>query len=206
MSVTFASAAQAGVMIAPTAVSSPSGDYGGAYELVNLINQTGLSAAYASGVTDFTTYTATTVHTSSGAGSPSGFTNTPGLPQTITFQFSAPTSISSIAVWAVFNIGSITQFSLTGDGGAIGGVFNANPDDGAGVDPAQDFFFAPQLTSQITMTVLSTAGGTSLYPGLGAVAFGADAGVPEPATWAMLILGFGAVGVALRRRQAAFAV
>ena len=31
---------------------------------------------------------------------------------------------------------------------------------------------------------------------------GALAGVPEPATWALMILGFGAVGGALRRRQA----
>ncbi|KTT71870.1 PEPxxWA-CTERM sorting domain-containing protein [Sphingomonas endophytica] len=32
---------------------------------------------------------------------------------------------------------------------------------------------------------------------------GAAAGVPEPATWAMMLLGFGAVGVAVRRRRAA---
>ena len=31
------------------------------------------------------------------------------------------------------------------------------------------------------------------------------AGVPEPATWAMMILGFGAVGATLRRRRLAFA-
>ena len=30
----------------------------------------------------------------------------------------------------------------------------------------------------------------------------ATPGVPEPATWAMLILGLGAVGVCLRRRRA----
>lgn len=46
--------------------------------------------------------------------------------------------------------------------------------------------------------VLTAAGGNqlaviSMAPGAGAV--------PEPATWAMLILGFGAVGAALRRRK-----
>jgi hypothetical protein len=30
---------------------------------------------------------------------------------------------------------------------------------------------------------------------------GAVAAVPEPATWALMILGFGAVGVAMRRRH-----
>jgi hypothetical protein len=31
----------------------------------------------------------------------------------------------------------------------------------------------------------------------------APGGVPEPATWAMLMVGFAALGVALRRRSAA---
>ncbi len=30
--------------------------------------------------------------------------------------------------------------------------------------------------------------------------------VPEPATWAMMLAGFGLVGVAMRRRRADFAV
>lgn len=34
----------------------------------------------------------------------------------------------------------------------------------------------------------------------------AGAGVPEPATWALMILGFGAVGGAMRRRQATKAI
>lgn len=45
----------------------------------------------------------------------------------------------------------------------------------------------------------SVAGGQSFYGNnrLGTVALGA---VPEPATWAMMMLGFGAMGAALRRR------
>ena len=35
----------------------------------------------------------------------------------------------------------------------------------------------------------------------GTVDFDANSGVPEPATWALMILGFGAVGGAMRRRQ-----
>jgi hypothetical protein len=34
---------------------------------------------------------------------------------------------------------------------------------------------------------------------------GNQGGIPEPATWAMMILGFGAVGLTLRRRRTAFA-
>ena len=199
--IALAPAAQASVMIDPISVSSPSGDFGGAYALVNLINQSGLSVGYTSGVTDFATYTATTLHDSTSAGSPSGFTGAGGLPQTITFNFSGPISIGSIAIWAVQNVGSITQFSLSGDGGAIAGVFNAAADNGTGIDPAQDFFFAPQLTSKITMTVLDTAGGPSLFPGLGAVAFGSGGAIPEPTSWALMLVGFGGVGAAMRRRR-----
>ena len=175
----FASMAQADVIIGSTSVSSPSGDFSALYPLVNLINQSGLSATYTSGVTDFTTYTGTTVHTIDLSASPSGITGSDSLPQTITFQFSGPTSIDAIAVWAFNNEGSITEFSLSGDGGPIAGVFNALPGAHTGVDPAQDFSFAPQITSEITLTVLAEAGGVSYFPGLGAVAFGGSP-VPNP--------------------------
>lgn len=39
------------------------------------------------------------------------------------------------------------------------------------------------------------------YTGSGPVGMRVSAIVPEPATWAMLILGFGAVGITLRRRR-----
>ena len=72
--VMLAAPATADVMIDPTAVSSPSGDFGGAFALVNMINQSGLSATYISGVTDFATFTATTTHNSPAGGTNSGFT------------------------------------------------------------------------------------------------------------------------------------
>jgi hypothetical protein len=51
----------------------------------------------------------------------------------------------------------------------------------------------------------SVAGGTSYGPsGLGTFSVAAATGaVPEPATWAMMILGMGAVGFAMRRRMKA---
>ncbi|MBI1196456.1 MAG: PEP-CTERM sorting domain-containing protein [Phenylobacterium sp.] len=52
--------------------------------------------------------------------------------------------------------------------------------------------------------------GLALYQGGRADNFGTDGavgggGVPEPATWALLVLGFGAAGATMRRRRAALA-
>ena len=50
-----------------------------------------------------------------------------------------------------------------------------------------------------------TAGPTS-YQFNGTITYDLSGGVPEPATWALLILGFGAVGGAMRRRSSTIAV
>ena len=50
-----------------------------------------------------------------------------------------------------------------------------------------------------TIVVRGTTGGNGAYTGTLAFAPGA---VPEPGTWAMMLLGFGAVGFAMRRRRA----
>lgn len=66
----------------------------------------------------------------------------------------------------------------------------------------QDFFGFAFTTD----TVLNSFG-FETQPGVGITATRAiPAAVPEPATWAMLILGFGAVGSVLRRRKVETAV
>ncbi len=62
-----------------------------------------------------------------------------------------------------------------------------------------------------TVTIFNAAGAT-LYSGqidarnqTGTVTFDAPATVPEPASWALMIAGFGLVGFAARRRSAAVA-
>lgn len=51
-----------------------------------------------------------------------------------------------------------------------------------------------------TLTFEGTPGTTTGSFG-GSVAFQAGSAVPEPATWAMMLLGFGAVGFSMRRRR-----
>ncbi|WP_293451435.1 PEPxxWA-CTERM sorting domain-containing protein [Phenylobacterium sp.] len=69
---------------------------------------------------------------------------------------------------------------------------------------------------QVIANVIPTTGGDlafdiALYDGTAPVTFssetrgsgGAPGGVPEPATWALMLVGFGGLGSALRRRRAA---
>ncbi|MCW6532024.1 MULTISPECIES: PEPxxWA-CTERM sorting domain-containing protein [Sphingomonas] len=53
---------------------------------------------------------------------------------------------------------------------------------------------------------LSAFGGDQYYAISEFQAFAGGGGVPEPATWAMMILGLGAIGAALRRRRPAATV
>jgi hypothetical protein len=58
----------------------------------------------------------------------------------------------------------------------------------------------------ISRVTFSSAGGTGTSPDMTGTNFALDslavAAVPEPSTWAMMLLGFGAVAVSLRRRRA----
>ena len=71
---------------------------------------------------------------------------------------------------------------------------------------AADFTFTTSLaglTGQYYLYSVTAANGVN--PGLSELSFEGDlvAAVPEPATWALMILGFGIVGSALRRRRRA---
>jgi hypothetical protein len=54
-------------------------------------------------------------------------------------------------------------------------------------------------TGTYTLTIIGNRGTTGSFGGN--VSFDAASAVPEPATWGMMLLGFGAVGFAMRRRQ-----
>src|SRR5882757_2969794 len=59
----LAPGAEAGAIINPGAViANTMGEFGPLYDVQGLRDESGLSAAYVSGVTDFSTYVATTTH------------------------------------------------------------------------------------------------------------------------------------------------
>ncbi|MFD1789864.1 FxDxF family PEP-CTERM protein [Sphingomonas floccifaciens] len=50
-----------------------------------------------------------------------------------------------------------------------------------------------------TLFVSGTSGGDAAFAGT--LSFASTSAVPEPATWAMMLIGFGAVGATMRRRK-----
>ncbi len=54
-------------------------------------------------------------------------------------------------------------------------------------------------TYQVNLTVGGLAGGTRSFDAFAQLGAGATAAVPEPATWALMLFGFGFAGIALRR-------
>ena len=117
---------------------------------------------------------------------------------------SAPSSIFSFTTsvtngkqnGAAFDFGTVRFFSSIGGGG----VFSEFGSPGG---------FGPQLFSGTTATPVFSPGTyafTNLFgspngAGLTVSAVAVAGAVPEPATWAMMLAGFGGIGFALRRRS-----
>lgn len=205
----FFSPANASTIIDPVSVSSPQGDYSGDYALANIINQSGLSAGYTSGVTDFATYVASVTHDGTGTGT-SGFTNNDNAPPAqFSFDLGASMQIDALAFWNTATTGSVTSFNLYADTdqdfgngtGALLGTFNPTA---GGTQPSsgQVFTFNSVNTRYMHIEALSLSIEGPLNAGIGEVAFRSSA-VPIPA--AVWLFGSGLLGLSAiaRRKKAA---
>ena len=116
---------------------------------------------------------------------------------------------AALDLW-IFEVGPDvegTTIELSTDGitwtsvGAIGGSV-------AGVDIDAFGFNSASAFSFVRLTDIANSGATSGgtvgadIDAIGAISTRAAGGIPEPSTWAMLITGFGAAGMAVRRRRA----
>ena len=207
--VALASQAQAaGIVRGSTGTSSLANSVG---TIANLTNQSGLSASYVSGTTDFDSYVATTTH-DGGNSNVWRFTPTTGF---IAFDLGASYTLDALALWpnnsgTNFAIRGFTLYADTNANPANPGIslgnFNAVS---APSNPvaAQVFNFTAITTRYIQLQVTSNAGNTTVS-GLGEVVFRQVTGfppatTPEPSALVGLaaVVAFGA-GLKRRRTQA----
>lgn len=134
-----------------------------------------------------------------------------------------PSGSFSFTTTSAITVGSVTYAAgsnlLTGvyDTGVIfgtgsSGSFSGNTDDGSLIFTSDFMIFgvgardyAVSLSS-ITPTLSNSSGNTlASFRGLAGGSFSADA-VPEPEMWGLMVIGFGLVGVQVRRRSHRLAV
>lgn len=203
----FAAPALAQEIIAPTSAAINSGGPG--FGSINdTRNQSGLSSNYVSGVTNFDAYIATNpTHTLVFSGA-EWFSNI-GSSATVTYDLGSIFSIDRFALWneEVSGIGTFDLFTST-NGVDFASILTAspvnNPDGSAYGAQIFDFAATDARYARLAMSNCPQAPSSFNSCAIGEVAFrtAAVAGaVPEPGTWAMMLLGFGAIGSSMRRRR-----
>ncbi|OHB31342.1 MAG: hypothetical protein A2790_02160 [Phenylobacterium sp. RIFCSPHIGHO2_01_FULL_69_31] len=202
-----AGAAQAAVIVAPVSVSVTSGGTVGSFWTVdNVIDQSGLTRTYIPGVTDFDAFVAEP-NRHSGVLNTEWFSHRDSRSAQLTFDFGQEVTLYKLAIWDENNS---SQQSMSISTPALGLIRSFAPRENSGSPyPGGEVFeFRPITTRYLTLDI--TGCGTKPqfnsvdYCGLGEIIFADGSGVaavPEPATWALMIGGFGMAGAMLRRRQ-----
>jgi hypothetical protein len=126
-------------------------------------------------------------------GIPESWVNVPFSLQ-VTFTAPPGTSPNPTLYSALLNGSVSTDGSCTGGTDPCGGaqfVFS---------NPLQTFTYAGG-TFTLLVNNLSVSPGATNVPLTGTIRVTATNAVPEPATWALMLLGFGGIGMAMRRRR-----
>lgn len=210
--VCIASPVGAGVILSATSTTASSTSVGSTAS--NISDQSGLSAGFVSGVTDFSGYLAgNPMHGNCCASPFTGWAATAGLPITVDFDLGSSYFLTETAIWnwngavsagvnrfEIFSATDGTFSSLTSLG-----VFNLNP--GAiNQDPIghQVIDFTDTTTQFLRFNLISNHGfsGGNSGIGLDEVAFHAGTAVPEPSILVLIGSGLLGLGFVRRRRQA----
>lgn len=177
------------------------------------INQAGLATGYTSGVTNFDAYIAGNPQHSLAFAGNEWFSNEGSTSASVTYDLGSVLGIDAMALWNE-DFAGIGMFDLYGstDGLAFALLGNFTP-----TDTLNNTDYGPQVFSFSAVDARYfrlDASGCPQSPGgfnscaIGEVAFrtAATAAVPEPGTWAMMLIGFGAIGFTMRRRKGVLTV
>jgi len=189
------------VIVGATSVTSTSGSFSGGFALTNAINQSGLSANYTSGVTDFNSFVSATTHDSTIQSGTIGFAGSRGLP-VFTFDLGSAIALDALAIWSTSDPGAVSSANVFADNdgdfsnGTSASLGSFTPTTFGNVVLADVFTFGPVTTQFIHLDTQSLSGGSDLFSSLGEVAFRT---VPEPSS--ALLLSLAGLFAAVRRRR-----
>jgi hypothetical protein len=198
--------ASASLILDPTAVTTNMGTFSG--NIDNVINQSGQTPTYTSGVTDFASYTASATAAPANASDlwTSGNGDTTG---DVAFTLGGSYAIDSFALWGLVstNDGNIGSFTLLASNDVSFTTFTTlgsfNPTYSAGSPiPATVVTFARTTASYVLMEITGNNGGPDAGFNEAAFGFESISAAPEPSS--LLMAGIGIVslmGYRLRRRR-----
>lgn len=197
---------------AKSAVINSGGPGDGA--IVDTYSQNGLATKYVSGVTNFDAYIAGNPrHTVNFQGF-EWFSNRGTTSAVVTYDLGSVMQIDRVALWneEFAGIGLLNLLTST-NGSTFTSLGNFVPTDNPPVSTsvtdygADVFSFATTMTRYVRFSMSQCPqpnGNNYTSCSIGEVAFRTatvNGAVPEPATWALMLAGFGAVGGAMRRRR-----
>jgi len=194
--VATAATTEAGSILSPIdVVGNTMGTAGGSE--ANLYNQTGLSAGFVSGVTDFDAYLAGAPTHATNSGSNAWAGNPGPTLGYLDFDLGEIYSVDRFVLWTQSNANAVNRFELyvSDDAAFTGATFVGGFGASVGTS-AQVYGMGGADGRYVRLNVLSNHGGGNVN--IGEVAFDVNP-VPEPATLALF--GLGALGFAIRRRR-----
>ncbi|GHF23594.1 hypothetical protein GCM10017044_17690 [Kordiimonas sediminis] len=112
-----------------------------------------------------------------------------------------PGEILEVVIGSAPGVGDIADFEIENDNPYVLGGFSTSSGFGGELMTGDDVIFAQ--VSFLSGSANVTAMGLAFDDGERYYSFSGNivSGVPEPSTWLMMIMGFGVVGVAVRRRR-----
>ena len=182
-------------------------------DIAQTYNQAGLLTGYTADVTDFDTYIAgDPIHDYVFSGN-EWFSNAGSNAATVTYDLGSVRSFDRFALWNedISGLSNVTLL-ISSDNVNFTSFLTFSPTNNAdNVNyGAEVFSFGVQTGRYVRLaaTDCPQAPGNYTACAIGEVAFRSarGGGVPEPATWAMMIGGFGMAGAAMRRRRVTAAI